>query len=79
LLMPDPSIWPLLTAIATTGLFIWSIFTPWAVVYMALPLFAALTGWFWPKSPDEGGTRPWPFAHRMLPKPDEAPAPGGAI
>ena len=28
---PAPSLWPLLTAIATTGLFIGSIFTPWAV------------------------------------------------
>ena len=36
---PEPSIWPLLTAIATTVLFIWSIFTPWGVVYGALPVF----------------------------------------
>ena len=28
---PAPSIWPLLAALATTGLFIGSIFTPWAV------------------------------------------------
>jgi cytochrome c oxidase subunit 1 len=33
-----PSIWPFLTAIATTILFVWSIFTPWGVVYGALPL-----------------------------------------
>ena len=37
LLFPDPSIWPFLTAIASTGLFIWSIFTPWGVVYGAVP------------------------------------------
>ena len=44
------------TAIATTVLFIWSIFTPWGVVYGALPVFVTMVGWFWPKSPDEGGT-----------------------
>ena len=44
-----PSIWPLLAAIATTGLFIGSIFTPWAVVVGSLPLTLALIGWFWPK------------------------------
>ncbi|HEY8611387.1 MAG TPA: cytochrome c oxidase subunit I [Roseomonas sp.] len=46
---PDPSIWPLLSAIAVTGLFIGSIFTPWAVVYGSIPLTIALTAWFWPK------------------------------
>jgi cytochrome c oxidase subunit I+III len=76
---PSPSIWPLLTAVATTVMFIWSIFTPWGVVYGALPIFAAMIGWFWPKSADEGGTQPWPIRHRTLPYPREAPAPGGAI
>ena len=79
LLFPKPSIWPFLTAIATTVLFIWSIFTPWGVVYGAIPVFLTMVGWFWPKSADEGGTRPWPFAHRSLPRPHEAPAAGGAI
>jgi cytochrome c oxidase subunit 1 len=76
---PAPSIWPLLTAIATSGMFIWSIFTPWGVVYGSLPVFVAMIGWFWPKSADEGGTQPWPIVHRTLPRPDEAPAAGGAI
>ncbi|MBX6321200.1 MAG: cytochrome c oxidase subunit I [Rhodospirillaceae bacterium] len=44
-----PSIWPLLAAIATTVLFVGSIFTPWAVVWASPPLAAALIGWFWPK------------------------------
>ena len=35
---PEPSIWPLIAALATTGLFIGSIFTPWAVVYGTPPL-----------------------------------------
>jgi cytochrome c oxidase subunit I len=77
--MPDPSIWPLLTAIATTVLFVWSIFTPWGVVYGAAPLFVTMTGWFWPRSSDEGGTQPWPIAHRTLPMPGEMPGAGGLI
>jgi cytochrome c oxidase subunit 1 len=76
---PGPSIWPFLTAIATTVLFVWSIFTPWGVVYGALPVFATMVGWFWPKADDEGGTQPWPIRHRTLPRPNEAPSPGGAI
>jgi cytochrome c oxidase subunit 1 len=75
---PEPSVWPLLTAIATSAFFIDSIFTPWAVVYFALPLFVAMTGWFWPKHPGETGTRVWPFRSRMLPKPNE-PLPAGAV
>jgi cytochrome c oxidase subunit I len=78
LIFPDPSIWPFLTALATAALFIWSIFTPWGVVYGAAPVFIAMVGWFWPKRPDEGGTQRWPFAHRTLPRPSEAPALGGA-
>ena len=48
---PMPTIWPLLAALATTGLFIWSIFSPWAVVWGSIPVGIALTLWFWPKSP----------------------------
>jgi cytochrome c oxidase subunit I+III len=76
---PEPSIWPLLTAVATSAMFIWSIFTPWGAVYGSIPIFLTMIGWFWPKSPDEGGTQPWPIQHRTLPRPREAPAPGGAI
>ena len=46
---PDPSIWPLVSAIGTTILFIGSIYTPWAVVWGAIPAAIGLTGWFWPK------------------------------
>jgi len=76
---PTPSIWPFLTAIATTILFIGSIFTPWAVVWGSIPLFITMVGWFWPKTPDETGTQRWPITHRTLPRPHESPAPGGAI
>jgi cytochrome c oxidase subunit I+III len=50
---PEPSIWPLVAALATSGLFIGSIFTPWAVVYGTPPLAVALIVWFWPKGAPE--------------------------
>jgi cytochrome c oxidase subunit I+III len=50
--VPLPAIWPLVGAIATTLLFVGSIFTPWAVVWGAIPVAVALTAWFWPKNPD---------------------------
>jgi cytochrome c oxidase subunit I+III len=46
---PDPSIWPFLTALATTAMLIGSIFTPWAIVWGAIPTTIALILWFWPK------------------------------
>jgi cytochrome c oxidase subunit 1 len=45
---PTPSIWPFLTAVATTVLFIGSIFNEWFLVYGAIPLGVCLLGWFWP-------------------------------
>jgi cytochrome c oxidase subunit 1 len=51
---PEPSIWPFWTALATTGMFIGSIFTPWAVVYGGIPVTIALVKWFWPSGkPDD--------------------------
>jgi cytochrome c oxidase subunit I+III len=50
---PRPSIWPLLTALATSVMLVWSIFTPWAVVWGAIPIAAGLVGWFWPKGSPE--------------------------
>ena len=68
-MFPQPSIWPFLDGLATTALFIWSIFTPWGVVYGALPVFVAIVGWFWPSRPDEGGTQPWPIpSHAAAPE-----------
>ena len=45
---PNPSVWPFLAAVATTGLFIGSIFTPWAVPVGAIPVTITVIGWFWP-------------------------------
>jgi len=50
---PEPSIWPLITAVALTITFIASIFTPWAVVWGSALIAAAVTGWFWPKGAKE--------------------------
>jgi cytochrome c oxidase subunit 1 len=50
---PEPSIWPLLTAIATSVTFVGSIFTPWAVVWGSIPVAIGLIGWFWPKGTPE--------------------------
>ena len=44
---PKPSIWPFLSSIAVTILFVGSIFTPWAVSLGAIPVAITLTGWFW--------------------------------
>jgi cytochrome c oxidase subunit 1 len=46
---PEPSIWPFVGAVATTVLFVGSIFTPWAVVWGMVPVAVALTLWFWPR------------------------------
>jgi cytochrome c oxidase subunit I+III len=50
--MPEPSIWPFLSAVVTGAWLFGSIFTPWAIVYGAIPTFIVLTGWFWPKRAD---------------------------
>jgi cytochrome c oxidase subunit I+III len=46
---PEPTAWPFLSAVATTVLFVASIFTPWGVVWGAVPVAIALTAWFWPR------------------------------
>ncbi|HEU5276923.1 MAG TPA: cytochrome c oxidase subunit I [Xanthobacteraceae bacterium] len=53
---PEPSIWPLLTAIVVGIFFLGSIFTPWAVVWGTPPIAVALVGWFWPKGSREDET-----------------------
>ena len=48
---PSPSIWPFLSAVATSAMFVASLFTPWAVA-IGLPIAAAMVvGWFWPTTP----------------------------
>jgi cytochrome c oxidase subunit I len=50
---PVPSIWPFLAAVTVSATLIGSIFTPWAVVWGAVPVGVTLIGWFWPKSVPE--------------------------
>jgi cytochrome c oxidase subunit I+III len=50
---PRNSIWPLWTALTTTVMLIWSIFSPWAVVWGSIPIAFTLIGWFWPKATPE--------------------------
>jgi cytochrome c oxidase subunit 1 len=47
--IPQASPWPFISAIATGVLFISSIFSPWAILFGAIPVAIALTAWFWPK------------------------------
>jgi cytochrome c oxidase subunit I len=54
---PKPSIWPCISAIVTGITFVGTVFTPWGLVWGALPIGAVLTMWFWPK---EGGVTPEP-------------------
>jgi cytochrome c oxidase subunit 1 len=48
---PEPSIWPLIAALGVTILFIGSIFTPWALIWGAIPVGLPLIAWFWPQRP----------------------------
>ncbi|MDB5805367.1 MAG: ctaD [Betaproteobacteria bacterium] len=51
-LFPTSSIWPFISAVATTVLFIGSIYTPWAVVWGSIPVSIAVAVWFWPDKND---------------------------
>ena len=46
---PEPTLWPLMTAVSLTGLFIGSIFNEWSLVYGAIPMGLCVLGWFWPR------------------------------
>ena len=48
--LPEPSIWPLLAALATGITFITLIFTPWGLPIGAVFLTAAMIGWAWPSA-----------------------------
>ena len=48
---PDPSIWPFLAAIASGGLIVAIIFTPWGLPIGLVPVSITMIGWFWPKRP----------------------------
>jgi cytochrome c oxidase subunit I+III len=45
---PTATPWPLFAALAVSVMFVASIFTPWGLVWGAIPVTIALIGWFWP-------------------------------
>jgi cytochrome c oxidase subunit I len=47
--VPDPTLWPFIAAVVTSIVLIWSIYTPWAIAYGAIPVAIVLTGWLYPK------------------------------
>lgn len=51
--LPGPSIWPLLTAIAVTVGFAGSVFNGWYIFWGAGITAIGLIGWFWPRKPLE--------------------------
>ena len=53
---PEPSIWPFLTAVASTLVFLGSIFNEWLLVAFSPLLFLSILGWFWPKPSHVGKT-----------------------
>jgi cytochrome c oxidase subunit 1/cytochrome c oxidase subunit I+III len=66
-LFPQPSIWPFLSAIATTVFFIGSIYTPTAVWWGTVPVAAAMIVWFWPTRASNAvalALEQWPSARR---------------
>jgi cytochrome c oxidase subunit I+III len=45
---PEPTIWPFVSAVVTSIMFVATIFTPWALVWGSIPVAAAVIAWFWP-------------------------------
>jgi cytochrome c oxidase subunit 1 len=48
--LPEPTIWPLLAALATGVTFITLIFTPWGFPIGAVLVTITLIGWGWPNA-----------------------------
>ena len=48
IVFPSPTVWPFVSAVAVTAMFVGSMFTPWAALYGAVPIAVAVTAWFWP-------------------------------
>ena len=50
---PRPSVWPFVTALATTALFVGSVFNEWAIVWFSPLVALCLIAWFRPRPPHE--------------------------
>ena len=47
--VPAASLWPFILSVAVGIFFVSSIFSPWAVLFGAIPCAIAAAAWFWPK------------------------------
>ena len=47
--VPEPSLWPFISACAVGIVFATSIFSSWSVPFGLIPVGIALVAWFWPK------------------------------
>jgi cytochrome c oxidase subunit I+III len=56
--VPSPTVWPFLAAVATASMFVALMFTPWAFV-IGMPIASVcVIGWFWPTTPKKEGEAP---------------------
>jgi cytochrome c oxidase subunit I+III len=55
---PNPTIWPFVTAVATAGMFVALLFTPWALVIGLAIATPCTVAWFWPTTPKKEGEEP---------------------
>jgi cytochrome c oxidase subunit 1 len=65
---PEPSIWPFVTSLFVSALFVGSVFDEWWIVWLAIPCSLCVLGWFWPKK-----------AHSLRVGEPEAKVPPGAL
>ena len=55
---PNPTVWPFLAAVATGGMLVGGLFTPWAFAIGVPIAFVVLTCWFWPTTKKKEGETP---------------------
>jgi cytochrome c oxidase subunit 1 len=67
-ILVTPSLAPFVAAVATSVMFVASIFTPWAVIWGSIPIGAALIYWFWPRAQETAKH----VAHEVKPADDLA-------
>jgi hypothetical protein len=56
--VPAPTVWPFMTALATGIMFVALLFTPWAMPIGLVVATACATAWFWPTSKHKEGEAP---------------------
>jgi cytochrome c oxidase subunit 1 len=58
IVVPAPSIWPFLAAVANGVMFVGLMFTPWALPAGLCVIFVLAVAWFWPTSKSKEGEAP---------------------